>query len=119
MTYNLPSSYSRAEVTMRTGRKLDNEESSQEELQLVGLLHQKDCIIQELKNNLKAENCVFAERVKGHSRDDLVLPDSSVDMIEELPRDENQPAASQANPDYQVLQAKQQPHNLFRCVHLV
>jgi len=107
-----------ATLAITEAQQLDNEESSQEELQLVGLLHQKDCIIQELKNNLKAENCVFAERAKGHSRDDLVLPDSSVDMIEELPRDENQPAASQVNPDYQVLQAKQQPHNLFRCVHL-
>ncbi|CAD6343271.1 unnamed protein product [Miscanthus lutarioriparius] len=90
-----------ATLAITEAQQLDNEESSQEELQLVGLLHQKDCIIQELKNNLKAENCVFAERAKGHSRDDLVLPDSSVDMIEELPRDENQPAASQVNPDYQ------------------
>jgi kinesin family protein 15 len=107
-----------ATLAITEAQQLDNEESSQEELQLVGLLHQKDCIIQELKNNLKAENCVLAEIAKGHSRDDLVLPDSSVDMIEELPRNENQPAASQANPDIQVLQAKQQPHNLFRCVHL-
>ncbi|XP_066395400.1 kinesin-like protein KIN-12E isoform X1 [Miscanthus floridulus] len=90
-----------ATLAITEAQQLDNEESSQEELQLVGLLHQKDCIIQELKNNLKAENCVFAERAKGHSRDDLVLSDSSVDMTEELPRDENQPAASQANPDYQ------------------
>lgn len=107
-----------ATLAITEAQQLDNEESSQEELQLVGLLHQKDCIIQELKNNLKAENCVLAEIAKGHSRDDLVLPDSSVDMIEELPRNENQPAANQANPDIQVLQAKQQPHNLFRCVHL-
>ncbi|ONM60021.1 Kinesin-like protein KIN-12C [Zea mays] len=88
-----------ATLAITEAQQLDNEENSQEELQLVGLLHQKDCIIQELRNNLKPEKFVFAERAKGHSRDDLLLPGSSVDMIED--HDENQPAASQASPDYQ------------------
>lgn len=87
-----------ATLAITEAQQLDNEESYQEEVQLVGLLQQKDCIIQELKNNLKAENCVFA----GHSCDDPVLPDSSVDMTEEPPHDENRTAASLANPDYQV-----------------
>lgn len=101
-----------ATLAITEAQQLDNEENSQEELQLVGLLHQKDCIIQELRNNLKPEKFVFAERAKGHSRDDLLLPGSSVDMIED--HDENQPAASQASPDYQVLQAKQQPN--YACI---
>lgn len=91
-----------ATLAITEAQQLDNEESSQEELQLVGLLHQKDCIIQELKNNLKAEKCRFAETVAGHSCNDLILPDSSIDMIEERPLVESQPTVSQANPDYQV-----------------
>ncbi|KAJ1292095.1 hypothetical protein BS78_02G366100 [Paspalum vaginatum] len=90
-----------ATLAITEAQQLDNEESSQEELQLVGLLHQKDCIIQELKNSLKAEKCVFAETSKLHSCDGPMLPDSSVDIIEEQPRDENQPTASQVDPDYQ------------------
>ncbi|WVZ66834.1 hypothetical protein U9M48_016001 [Paspalum notatum var. saurae] len=90
-----------ATLAITEAQQLDNEESSQEELQLVGLLHQKDHIIQELKNSLKAEKCVFAETSKLHSCDGPILPDSSVDMIDEQPRDENQLTGSQADPDYQ------------------
>ncbi|RCV14201.1 hypothetical protein SETIT_2G406300v2 [Setaria italica] len=88
-----------ATLAITEAQQLDNEESSQEELQLVGLLHQKDCIIQELKNHLKAGKCRFAETAEEHSCNDLILPDNSVDMIEEQP-DENEPTG-QANPDYQ------------------
>ncbi|XP_062190431.1 kinesin-like protein KIN-12E [Phragmites australis] len=90
-----------ATLAITEAQQLDKEESSQEALQLVGLLHQKDCMIQELKNNLKEEKCLFAEAAEGHSRDDLLLPDSSVDMIAKQPHDENGPTVSQANPDYQ------------------
>nr|CAB3455096.1 unnamed protein product [Digitaria exilis] len=90
-----------ATLAITEAQQLDNEESSQEELQLVGLLRQKDGIIQELKNNLKAEKCCYAEIVAEHSCNDLIPPDSSIDMIEERPHDESQPTVSQANPDYQ------------------
>ncbi|RLM86547.1 phragmoplast orienting kinesin-1-like [Panicum miliaceum] len=90
-----------ATLAITEAQQLDNEESSQEELKLVGLLHQKDCIIQELKNNLKVEKCLSAEMAAGHSCDDPMLPDSSVDMIEDHPDDENRPTVSQADPDYQ------------------
>ncbi|KAF8679155.1 hypothetical protein HU200_045921 [Digitaria exilis] len=90
-----------ATLAITEAQQLDNEESSQEELQLVGLLRQKDGIIQELKNNLKAEKCRYAEIVAEHSCNDLIPPDSSIDMIEERPHDESQPTVSQANPDYQ------------------
>lgn len=89
-----------ATLAITEAQQLDNEESSQEELQLVGLLHQKDCIIQELKDHLKAGKCHFAETAEEHSCNDLILPDSSVHMIEGQP-DENEPTG-QANPDYQV-----------------
>ncbi|CAN6176369.1 unnamed protein product [Urochloa humidicola] len=90
-----------ATLAITEAQQLDYEENSQEELQLVGLLHQKDCIIQELKDNLKEEKCLFAETASGLSCDNLILPDSSDDMIEEQPHDENRPTISQANPDYQ------------------
>ncbi|CAL5061403.1 unnamed protein product [Urochloa decumbens] len=90
-----------ATLAITEAQQLDNEENSQEELQLVGLLHQKDCIIQELKDNLKEEKCLFAETASGHPCGNLILPDSSDDMIEVHSHDENQPTISQANPDYQ------------------
>ncbi|CAL5085879.1 unnamed protein product [Urochloa decumbens] len=90
-----------ATLAITEAQQLDNEENSQEELQVVGLLHQKDCIIQELKDNLKEEKCLFAETASEHSCHNLILPDSSDDMIEEQPHDENPPTISQANPDYQ------------------
>ena len=91
-----------ATLAITEAQRLDNEESSKEELKLVGLLHQKDCIIQELKNNFEAQKCLSAETAAGYSCDDPILPDSSVDMIEEHPDDQNRPTVSQADQDYQV-----------------
>ncbi|KAL6657518.1 hypothetical protein ACP70R_005298 [Stipagrostis hirtigluma subsp. patula] len=98
-----------ATLAITEAQQLDSEESSQEALDVASLLHQKDCGIQELKNNLKEEKSLFVE-AEGHFRDDL-LPDSSVDMIMEQPRDENGPAVSQANPD--------DPLKLDHVLHLV
>ncbi|KAL6841909.1 hypothetical protein ACP4OV_028421 [Aristida adscensionis] len=89
-----------ATLAITEAQQLDNEESSQEELEIVGLLHQNDSVIQELKNNLKEEKCLSVEAAEKHSHDDLVS-DSSVDMTVEQPYDEHGPKISQANPDYQ------------------
>ncbi|XP_062187071.1 LOW QUALITY PROTEIN: kinesin-like protein KIN-12E [Phragmites australis] len=87
-----------AALAITEAQQLDNEESFQEALQLVGLLHQKDCIIQELENNLKEEKSLYAE-TEGHPCDDL-LPDSQLTIAEQR-HDENGPTVSQANPYYQ------------------
>jgi kinesin family member 15 len=86
-----------ATLAITEAHQLDNEETSQEALQLADLLHQKDGMTQELKNHLKGQNCLFTEEAERHLRDDL-SPNCSADMSE----DETGSEVSKPNPDNEV-----------------
>ncbi|TVU37642.1 hypothetical protein EJB05_10967, partial [Eragrostis curvula] len=86
-----------ATLAITEAHQLANEETSQEALQLADLLHQKDGMIEELKNHLKEEKCFFAEAAAEHPHDDLP-PDSPADM----PHNETGSAVSKSNSDNQL-----------------
>lgn len=86
-----------ATLAITEAQQLDNDESSQEALQLVDLLCQKDCIIQELQNNVKQKNRLFAEAVEGHSGDEVLFPDNLDDMSVEQPQNDDGSTVNQAN----------------------